>query len=161
MASASHDLRQPLHALGLYLSALNRHVVSAQGKRILSNINRSTEALNQLLNSMLDLSKLDAGVVDVNPTNLSLDEIFDNLYQNFLPEATQRNLLLDVQFSELSVRTDKVLLERILGNLVGNALNYTQEGKVTLSAKSHENQVIVQVADTLSLIHISEPTRPY
>ena len=156
MASASHDLRQPLHALGLYLSALNRHVVSAQGKRILSNINRSTEALNQLLNSMLDLSKLDAGVVDVNPTNLSLDEIFDNLYQNFLPEATQRNLLLDVQFSELSVRTDKVLLERILGNLVGNALNYTQEGKVTLSAKSHENQVIVQVADTGPGIPVSE-----
>lgn len=148
MASASHDLRQPLHALGLYLNALRRHVTSDQGQIILSNIHRSTEALNQLLNSMLDLSKLDAGVVDVNPSNISLDETFDNLHQNFLPEANQRELALDIQYSGLHVHSDQLLLERILGNLVANALNYTREGGVSIRASLREKQACITISDT-------------
>ncbi|MGQ7844293.1 ATP-binding response regulator [Granulosicoccus sp. 3-233] len=148
MASASHDLRQPLHALGLYLNALRRHVSTDQGQLILSNINRSTEALNQLLNSMLDLSKLDAGVVDVNWTNLSLDAVFDNLHQNFLPEANQKELALDIQYSGLYVHSDQVLLERILGNLVANALNYTTAGSVSVRATSSDGQARICVSDT-------------
>ena len=148
MASASHDLRQPLHALGLYLNALKKHVSTDQGQIILANIDRSTEALNQLLNSMLDLSKLDAGMVDVNWTNLSLDSIFDYLHQSFLPEANQRELGLDIQYSGLHVRSDRVLLERILANLVGNALNYTREGLVSIKATSREDQVCISISDT-------------
>jgi len=148
MASASHDLRQPLHALGLYLNALRRHVSTDQGQLILSNINRSTEALNQLLNSMLDLSKLDAGVVDVSWTNVSLDAVFDTLHQNFLPEANQKELALDIQYSGLYVRSDKLLLERILGNLVGNALNYTAKGSISVRARSVDGNACISVSDT-------------
>lgn len=148
MASASHDLRQPLHALGLYLNALRRHVSTDQGQIILSNINRSTEALSQLLNSMLDLSKLDAGVVDVTWSNLSLDAIFDNLHQSFLPEANQRELALDIQYSGLYVHSDQVLLERILGNLVGNALSYTITGSVSVRALMVNDQACICVSDT-------------
>lgn len=148
MASASHDLRQPLHALGLYLNALRRHVSTDQGQLILSNINRSTEALNQLLNSMLDLSKLDAGVVDVNWTNVSLDAVFDTLHQNFLPEANQKELALDIQYSGLYVRSDKLLLERILGNLVANALNYTAKGSISVRARSADGNACISVSDT-------------
>lgn len=156
MASASHDLRQPLHALGLYLNALKRHVSTDQGQLILSNINRSTEALNQLLNSMLDLSKLDAGVVDVTWSNLSLDSIFDNLHQNFLPEANQKELALDIQYSGLYVHSDQVLLERVLGNLVANALNYTTEGSVSVRATLKGEQACISVSDTGPGIPVSE-----
>ncbi len=148
MAAASHDLRQPLHALGLYLIALKKHVTSLQGQHILANINRSTEALNQLLNSMLDLSKLDAGVVDVNLESLCLDTIFDYLHQNFLPEANERELALKIQYSGLTVHSDQLLLERILGNLVSNALNYTVTGSVTVQANQRGNEVEISVIDT-------------
>ncbi|WP_169727452.1 hybrid sensor histidine kinase/response regulator [Granulosicoccus antarcticus] len=148
MAAASHDLRQPLHALGLYLNALKKHVPTDQGQIILANINRSTEALNQLLNSMLDLSKLDAGVVDVSWSDLNLNAVFDYLHQGFLPEANQRELGLDIQYSSLHVHSDRVLLERILANLVGNALNYTHEGMVSIRAIQEGDQICISVSDT-------------
>ncbi len=148
MAAASHDLRQPLHALGLYLSALKNHVSTHQGQTILANIHRSTEALNQLLNSMLDLSKLDAGVVDVNYEKLNLDTLLDHVRQLFLPEANQRNLLLQIQHSGIQVYSDRVLLERILSNLVSNALNYTTEGSVIISARSADSRAFIYVTDT-------------
>ncbi|NND90666.1 MAG: hybrid sensor histidine kinase/response regulator [Granulosicoccus sp.] len=148
MAAASHDLRQPLHALGLYLNVLKRHVPTDQGQVILANIHRSTEALNQLLNSMLDLSRLDAGMVEVNWEQLSLDSIFDHLHQNFLPEANQRELQLDFQYSGLYVRSDQVLLERVLGNLLANAINYTNEGGVSLKATLEGSHVRIDISDT-------------
>jgi len=156
MAAASHDLRQPLHALGLYLSSLERYIPSEEGKNILANTHRSTEALKQLLNSMLDLSKLDAGVVDIDLVNLDLDALFDHLLQSFLPEAKQRQLAFDVEFSGLSVNSDRLLLERILGNLVANALSYTEVGRVTLRAFALESQVCISISDTGSGIPVHE-----
>lgn len=148
MAAASHDLRQPLHALGLYLSALKGHVHTEHGQAILKNTYRSTEALNQLLNSMLDLSKLDAGVVDVNYAHLSLDSIFERIHQTFLPDANQRGLDLVTNDSGLWVYSDRALLERVLSNLVSNALNYTEAGSVVLKAKSSNHHVEIIVVDT-------------
>lgn len=149
MAAASHDLRQPLHALGLYLGALGSHVKSQQGKRILNNINHSAEALSQLLNSMLDLSKLDAGVVDVNLNEVDLDRLFNRLSQDFLPVASHKGLELHVIYSGLLVHSDQVLLERILRNLISNALNYTHRGSVTLRAKTDAQGLVeIDVLDT-------------
>lgn len=156
MAAASHDLRQPLHALGLYLTALRSHVNSEQGLNILDNTYRSTEALNQLLNSMLDLSKLDAGVVEVTNEDLSVDEVFERIHQTFLPNANQRNLDLLVEKSGSWVYSDRALLERVLSNLVSNALNYTQEGSVTLSAHPIDGHARIVVADTGAGIPESE-----
>jgi len=156
MAAASHDLRQPLHALGLYLSALKSHVNTEQGQRILENTYRSTEALNQLLNSMLDLSKLDAGVVDVNYAHLDLDGIFQRVHQTFSPEANQRNLDFVANKSGLWVYSDKALLERVLSNLVSNALNYTEAGSVALSAKLLNSHIQIMVLDTGSGIPENE-----
>ena len=156
MAAASHDLRQPLHALGLYLSSLKRFIPSEEGQLILANTHLSTEALKQLLDSMLDLSKLDAGVVDVNRENLKLDVIFDHLLRSFLPQARQRELAFDVQSSALVVNSDRLLLERILGNLVDNALKYTQSGQVTVRAQARDAQVCISVSDTGPGIPLSE-----
>ena len=156
MAAASHDLRQPLHALGLYLSSLKRFIPSEEGQQILANTHRSTEALKQLLNSMLDLSKLDAGVVDVNRENLNLDVIFDHLLRSFLPLARQRELAFDVQSNALVVNSDRLLLERILSNLVDNALKYTHSGHVTVRAQAHDAQVCISISDTGQGIPLSE-----
>ncbi len=148
VAAASHDLRQPLHALGLYLGALRSQVSTTQGQTILENSVRSTEALNQLLNSMLDLSRLDAGVVEVELADVRLIDIFHRLYQTHQPDAEDRRLELTVEQTDLVVRTDPVLLERILGNLVSNALNYTDYGSVVMAAAKVDEMVQVSVTDT-------------
>jgi len=148
IATASHDLRQPLHALGLNLATLRRHVPSTLGRRILDNASRSTEALNQLLSSVLDVSRLDAAIIEVKRSDLSLDEIFEQLRRTFTPEANERGLALDVSLSNLVVHCDRVLLERILANLVSNALHYTRQGSVSLAATADEQEVVISVKDT-------------
>ncbi|MFK7891858.1 MAG: ATP-binding protein [Granulosicoccus sp.] len=148
VAAASHDLRQPLHALGLYLGALESHVGSYQGQLILQNSFRSTEALNHLLNSMLDLSKLDAGIIEVNLAHVRLNTVFFKLRQTFEPDAEQRGLKLDVEETDVVVHSDPVLLERILGNLVSNALAYTDQGTVSIRAWLAEERVQIVIADT-------------
>lgn len=148
IAAASHDLRQPLHALGLYLSALRSHVVSSDGQAILDNTHRSTEALTQLLNSLLDISRLDAGVIDVCEMDFPLNELLQPLYQTFLPDAMERGLDLNVPHSRLWVHTDRTLLDRILRNLVNNALHYTHQGSVSIEAVVEEDEVVVRVTDT-------------
>ena len=148
IAAASHDLRQPLHALGLYLSALKAHISTQRGHGILENISRSTEALNELLSSLLDISKLDAGVIDATEESFSLDSVFEQLHQTFQPEALENGLALDVNLTDLWVKSDRVLLERILRNLVSNGLKYTSKGSVSLDAEKHGEKVRILVADT-------------
>lgn len=148
VAAASHDLRQPLHALGLYLAALKSHVKTEQGQRILESSSRSTEALNQLLNSMLDLSKLDAGVVDVNLKDVSLTQLFNRIHQIFLPKAAEKNLQLSADGASLFAHTDPVLFERIVSNLLNNALDYTESGSVSVTAYVDGDKVNVLVRDS-------------
>jgi len=148
IATASHDLRQPLHALGLNLATLQRHVSSTLGRRILDNASRSTETLNQLLSSVLDVSRLDAAIIEVKRSDLSLDEIFEQLRRTFTPEANERGLAFDVSLSNLIVHCDRVLLERILVNLVSNALRYTRQGSVSLAATADDQEVVISVKDT-------------
>ena len=148
IAAASHDLRQPLHALGLYLSALKVHISTQRGHGILENISRSTEALNELLSSLLDISKLDAGVIDATEESFSLDTVFEQLHQTFQPEALENGLALNVNLTDLWVRSDRVLLERILRNLVSNGLKYTSEGSVSINAEKHDEKVRILVSDT-------------
>ncbi len=148
IAAASHDLRQPLHALGLYLGALRGHVTSGDGHAILDSTHRSTEALTQLLNSLLDISRLDAGVVDIHEIPFELDELLQQLHQTFQPEALERGLTLETPLCGLWVDTDRNLLDRILRNLICNALNYTRQGSVRVEAAADPQTVLVQVIDT-------------
>jgi len=148
VAAASHDLRQPLHALGLYLAALKSHVNTTQGQKILDSSCRSTEALNQLLNSMLDLSKLDAGVVDVKLAHVSLQQLFKRLQQTFEPKAAARQLQLSIDGGNTFALTDPVLFERIVSNLISNALDYTEKGRVSVTAHTNGERIDVFVKDT-------------
>lgn len=147
-AAASHDLRQPLHSLGLFAAALEGHVFSRDARDIVARIGDSIGALESLFNELLDLSKLDAGAVAVDPRNFALQDLFDRLSLEFHAEAVARDLRLRFVPTSLAVRTDPVLLERVLANLVSNALRYTREGGVVIGARPRGLEVWIDVVDT-------------
>lgn len=147
-AAASHDLRQPLHALGLYLSALGRHLDGEPSTRILASAQRSADTLNQLLNGLLDLSRLESGVAELDITPFPLRAVVESVREGFEPLATERGLTLATRIDDVWVETDRSLLERMLRNLVGNALNYTQRGGVQISTRLAPGRVLLDIEDT-------------
>jgi signal transduction histidine kinase/ActR/RegA family two-component response regulator len=147
-AAASHDLRQPLHALGLFAAALAEKVHDPDVMNVVRSINSSVDALDSLFNELLDISRIDAGVVRVNRHHFPLEPILMRLRTDFAPEADERFLRLNIRPSPLHVDSDPVLVERILRNLVSNALRYTREGGVLLVARARGDEVWLDVWDT-------------
>ena len=147
-AAASHDLRQPLHSLGLFAAALEEHVSSREARDLVARIGDSIGALEALFNELLDLSRLDAGAVAVNPRNVALQELFDRLSLEFHGEAVERHLRMRFVPTTLATRADPVLVERVLANLVSNALRYTRHGGVVIGARRRGSAVWLEVIDT-------------
>jgi signal transduction histidine kinase len=147
-AAAGHDLRQPLHALGLFAAALTQKVRDPEVQQVVNSINASVEALEGLFNELLDISKIDAGAVKANPTHFELAPMFERLRMDLEPEAFERGLRLQIMPTRLYLFSDPVLIERILRNLVSNALRYTRSGGVLLGARRRGQQVSVEVWDT-------------
>ena len=147
-AAASHDLRQPLHSLGLFTSALDEHLHSPAAQATARSIRESIHALESLFDALLDLSRLDAGVVTVAPRNVALQELFDRLAREFHGEAVERELRLRLVPTRVVVRTDPLLLERILMNLIANALRYTRRGGVVVGVRRRQGRAVVEVCDT-------------
>ncbi|OUL99281.1 hybrid sensor histidine kinase/response regulator [Variovorax sp. JS1663] len=148
LATASHDLRQPLHAIALFGAALEN---ALQGRPEGQNAQRLMLAVNALgssLDSMLDVSRLDAGVVTPEVQPVQLDALFLPLNHMFSAQAEQRELQLRVRASRLWVRSDPQLLHRMLANLIDNALKYTAAGGVTVAARARGAQVWIEVRDT-------------
>jgi signal transduction histidine kinase/CheY-like chemotaxis protein len=148
LAAASHDLRQPLHALGLLIATLADRVRNERTARLLEQIDRAMEAVDSMLNSLLDISKLDAGVVrpDVSPVDLAgLLELVESEHQ---PIARLTRNRLRIRPAKAVVLTDASMLRRILDNLVANALRYTQEGRVLMGARRRGDSIRVDVYDT-------------
>lgn len=139
LASASHDLRQPLHAMGLFLSALHRRENDPDKVEILNDMSRSAEALNGLFNSLLDVSRLDAEIIEVNPTHQPADEIFEGLRAQFTAQAEARGLSLQVDSGAHVLFADSILLERVLRNLLSNAIQYTHSGGIRLYCEDDLN----------------------
>lgn len=134
LAAASHDLRQPVHALGLFLDSLEGQPQTEASKRILGKIRQSTAALSALFHGLLDISKLDANVVENVPHDYSVDALLSILKTDFQGSAQKKGLQLNIpEDTGAIVYVDSGLLERILRNLLNNAINYTQEGSVSLS----------------------------
>jgi len=136
MASASHDLRQPLHALGMFIGSLRKRETDAERLDIIRDMEASTTSLSQLLHSMLDLSKLQADMVSVEPRSVALGPIFSNLKAEFEPLANAKSLDLQIPDSNIVVLTDPMLLERILRNLLANAIKFTESGQVSMQVMS-------------------------
>jgi len=147
-AAASHDLRQPLHSLGLFSAALDKHLESPVAREKARGIRESIEALESLFDALLDLSRLDAGIVVAQPRNVGLQALFDRLARQFHAEAVERELRLRFVPTRAVVRTDPLLLERILTNLVANALHYTQRGGVVVGVRRRGGRAAIAVCDS-------------
>jgi len=148
LAAASHDLRQPLHALGLFVDALESRIHYKEVKDIVDNIRISTDALSDLLNSLLDISKLDAGVLTPKPTDFLLRPLLQRIQTDFSDVAKSKSLKLRIVDCGLVIHTDPSMLERVLRNLVSNAICYTQNGSVLLGCRRQDNRINIEIHDT-------------
>ncbi|MDH5378819.1 MAG: hybrid sensor histidine kinase/response regulator, partial [Gammaproteobacteria bacterium] len=148
LAAASHDLRQPLHAMGLLLGVLEQAPQATELQPVIQKIKRSCGAMSTLLETLLDISKLDAGIVKNSPSYFSLDNLFSSLKSEFEVLADEQGISLKIIPSSVTTYADYAHLERVIRNLVSNAIRYTPNGRVTLGAKRHHGSVLICVYDT-------------
>ena len=148
LAAASHDLRQPLHALGLFLAVLERRITKEDDLAIVRKIRHSSDSLNSLFNSLLDISRLDAGIVEVSFQTFSIRDMLISIRDEFMQLGEARSLEVSVELSDAVVHTDPVLFGRILRNLLQNAITHTHEGTVTVRCREQMGQLIIDVSDT-------------
>jgi two-component system, sensor histidine kinase len=147
-AAANHDLRQPLHSLGLFATALRNSKVDESGRRMIDQILQCTESLEQLFDNLLDISRLDAGQVQVKKEIVAANMVFDRLRSTFASPAQDKGLKLVVRRSRAMLLTDPTLLFRVLSNLVANAIRYTEEGGVIVACRKRGNAVSIEVWDS-------------
>ena len=148
LAAASHDLRQPLHALGLFSASLRDMTTEPDTRAHVDRILTSVDALESLLNELLDLSRLDAGQVSAHLQVVRVQPLFERLRVAYTPLAQSKGLALVIEDSATVVRTDPALMERVLGNLVSNAIRYTDQGSVVVRATPQADHVRVEIRDT-------------
>lgn len=148
LAAASHDLRQPLHALSIFTGTLRTRSTNKEDLEIIDSISSSVIALENLLNALLDISRLDAGAVTPRKKDFMLNDIVKQLRTEFSSQAESNNITLMIESCDMAVHSDPILLETILRNLVSNALRYTQVGSVTLHIRKEKEIVYIEVTDT-------------
>jgi two-component system, sensor histidine kinase len=148
LAAASHDLRQPLHALSLFVELLAARVTDPKQREFVDRIDLSSRALGGLLNALLDLSRVDAGALKPKLTHFKLATLLHELEGEVAAPAARKGLQVQVKPTSLVVHSDVELLGRILRNLLANALRYTPKGTVTLEAREERGKVLISVADT-------------
>ena len=148
LATASHDLRQPLHALGLFVDQLRGHTISAEGGHLVEQMGAAVAAMNELFNALLDISKLDAGVLSTNVTEFPIVQVLRRIERTFAEAARDKGLSLHVVLSSAWVRSDPILLERIVLNLVSNAVRYTTSGGVVVGCRRRGDTVHIEVWDS-------------
>jgi signal transduction histidine kinase/CheY-like chemotaxis protein len=148
LAAASHDLRQPLHALGLFASALDERIKFPEVRRLVENINQCVAALEELFNALLDISRLDAGIIQPRLQHFRLAEIASRLHGELAAQARQKGLLLNFDGPDVTVHSDPALLENMLRNLIGNAIRFTHKGEVNVVWQTAGQEVQIEVRDT-------------
>ncbi|BAI73083.1 two-component hybrid sensor and regulator [Azospirillum sp. B510] len=148
LAAASHDLRQPVQSLYLFTAALGDRIQGHPALPILDNIRQGLDTLKGLLDGLLDMSRLESGKIVAAPVEVRLNQLLGRLVAEYGPRATQKGLELRAVPTRAWVRTDPAHLERILRNLVENALRYTGKGKVLLGCRRTSSGMRVEVWDT-------------
>jgi len=148
LASASHDLRQPVHALGMFMGALRGHRLPRRSRALIDHIDASIAALDGLFTSLLDISRLDAGVTETHPCAMPLQPLLHRICRDLEPEARARGLRLRAVATTAVVRSDPVLLERILRNLAANAVRHTHRGRVLIGCRRRGGRISLEVWDT-------------
>ncbi|NOQ90401.1 MAG: response regulator [Gammaproteobacteria bacterium] len=148
LAAASHDLRQPLHALSLFVDVLKDSNSDKERACIFPRLELSVDALRKLFDALLDVSRLDAKVVKPEYSHFDLAELLQDMAVEFKTAANKKNLRLKVYARSAIIVSDQLLLERILRNLITNAIRYTESGGILLSARMRGDTVLMQVWDT-------------
>jgi signal transduction histidine kinase/CheY-like chemotaxis protein len=148
LASASHDLRQPLHALNLFVGQLHRQTDPAERARLVGHIDAAVTSMNELFGAMLDMTRLDAGILEPHPAELPAARLLDRIDTTFAAAAGTKGLRLRVVPSKAWVRSDPLLLERILLNLVSNAVRYTVSGGVVVGCRRRGEALRIDVCDS-------------
>ena len=149
LAAASHDLRQPLHAMGLFLGALRNREDDPQKMGIIEDMSKSADALNDLFNSLLDVSRLDAEIIEFNPAHAPASRMFDALRAQFAQQASEKGIEVRIRACDHVLYCDVILLERVLRNLFANAVQYTGSGYISLYCEDRgNNSKVVTLEDT-------------
>jgi histidine kinase len=147
LAAASHDMRQPLHALALYISALERRVEGAQAREILANMDGAVRAMTRLFTALLDMARLEAGVLRPEPIDFPVGELLQEVANHSLDFKGRSDVQVVVVPTRLAVRTDPDLLEIVLRNLASNAVKHSKGGRVLLGCRRVGADVRIEVRD--------------
>jgi two-component system, sensor histidine kinase len=156
LAMASHEVRQPLHAAALLVEQLKDRRNSADRRRIISGIENALAAMNALFNTLLDLSKLDSDVTIPTISEFPVQHLLNRIETTFAGMAHEKGLALRVVANSNWLRSDVVLLERILSNLVSNAVRYTSRGGIVVGCRRRDSGLYIEVWDTGVGIDASE-----
>jgi CheY-like chemotaxis protein len=148
LAAASHDLRQPIHALGLFVGALRGIAMSSEGERLVEQIEASTEAMDGLFSALLDISRLDAGIVEVHRRPFAIAPFVSRICRDHEQEAQAKGLTLVCRPGNAIACSDPLLIERVLRNLISNAIRHTQTGRVAVLCRQRAAELLIQVWDT-------------
>ena len=148
LAAASHDLRQPMHALGLFASAVRPYVASPQGQHVVDKIESSVRSTEVMFNALLDVSRLDAGILlpDIKP--LHVGELLNRLVAEYTPRAEAKGLTLRARRCAHTILSDPSLLERVIRNYLSNAIRYTHRGGLLIGTRVRSDGLNIEVWDT-------------
>jgi PAS domain S-box-containing protein len=148
LATASHDLRQPMQTIRLLNAAMTKIVPDAEIRELLQQQGQAIESMTRLLNALLDISRLESGAIEPINTEVSLSDIFAELRTEFASIARARDIDLQVATSAVVISTDRTLFYQLLQNLLGNALKYTDEGWVRVRCSGEGDALVVLVEDS-------------
>src|SRR3954469_17926696 len=148
LAAASHDILQPLNAARLYVTSLVERQNGGEDSRLVENIDESLEAIEEILGALLDISRLDAGAMTTSITNFKMSDLMRSLEIEFAPIARAKGLKLAFVPCSLPVQSDRLLLRRLLQNLISNAIKYTPRGRVLVGCRRHGQSLQIRVYDT-------------
>jgi Na+/proline symporter/signal transduction histidine kinase/CheY-like chemotaxis protein len=148
LAAASHDILQPLNAARLYVTSLTERHGSSEDAHLIANIDASLEGVEEIIGALLDISRLDSGVMKPEFATFRMDELFRQLEVEFTPLAREKGLSLKFMPCSLHARSDRRLLRRLLENLVSNAIKYTPKGRVLVGCRRNGGNLRIEVHDT-------------
>jgi Na+/proline symporter/signal transduction histidine kinase len=148
LAAASHDILQPLNAARLYVTSLVERQNGGEDSRLVENIDDSLEAIEEILGALLDISRLDAGAMKPSITSFRIGDLMRSLEIEFAPVARAKGLRLSFVPSSLPVESDRLMLRRLLQNLISNAIKYTPHGRVLIGCRRHGTALQICVYDT-------------
>jgi two-component system CheB/CheR fusion protein len=148
LAAASHDLRQPLQTLNLMRAVLAKKIKDKEGLKLIRQLNKTSEVMLGMLDTLLEINQLEAGIVDPEEVEFPINDLLEQLTVEFTYHAQARGLLLRVVPCRLSVWSDPRLLEQMLRNLLSNAVKYTERGKILLGCRRRGEKLRIEVWDT-------------